>query len=215
MGRLVRISIYALIILILYFWVTAILKSYQKGKPTTSDTTLILTDTLVKDSLLQDTSMQSFSEETELLSNEDIVDGKINYDVLDKKVKTLEDKKQISVKEQALESKEVSPPKPKEKPSLKPKPAIERPKEERINRNTGNNTNGGSYMVMAGSYLLKENALKMVKKLQSLGYPNPEVVVFKASEYYSVVAERHTTEGSAKAAAVELKRKGVDSFVKK
>jgi len=214
MGRLVRISIYALIILILYFWVTAILKSYQKGKPV-DDTALILSDTLVKDSLLQDTSMQSFSDEAELLSNEDIVDGKINYDVLDEKVKKLEDKEKNTAQEKELVSREVSAPKPQEKPSIKPKSAIDRPKEEKLNRSTGVKINGGPYMVMAGSYLLKENALKMVKKLQALGYPNPEVIVFKASEYYSVVAERHTSESSAKSAAGELKRKGVDSFVKK
>ena len=49
MGRLVRISIYALIILILYFWVTAIVRSYQNKS--VEEENIQIADTLSLDSM--------------------------------------------------------------------------------------------------------------------------------------------------------------------
>lgn len=210
MGRLIRISIYALIILILYFWVTTMIKSYQKDSPAVGPVVETPIDTLVADTL----TLNDVYEDTDVVTNMDIVDGNLNYKDLDEKVKKLEDTpsaKPTSPKEQP---KTTQKPATESKPALKPKPVVIAADDNPSSSGSIVKGDGGSYLVMAGSYLLKENAVKMVNKLKNMGYPQAEVVVFQASEYHSVVAARFSSESKAKSAASELKLKGVDSFVK-
>lgn len=208
MGRLIRISIYALIILVLYFWVTTIIKSYQKDSITPLHVEQPV-DTMTYDTLQPEPSV----DDAEQLTNEEIVDGKVNYNALDEKVKKLEEnkKKETDISNQkGVENK----PKSESKPSIKPNPVIGIADDNKPKNTTTIKGDGGNYMVLAGSYLLKENASKMVKKLKSMGYTQAEIVEFKASEYHSVVAARFSSENKAKAASNELKQKGIDSFVK-
>ena len=73
-------------------------------------------------------------------------------------------------------------------------------------------SSGGSYLVVAGSYLVKENANKMKKKLYNLGY-NSEIVNFDLSQYYSVLAGRFSSRKDANEAVTILKRSGIDCYV--
>ncbi len=227
MGRLVRISIYALVIFILYFWVTVLVKSYQKSKISTQITGLetdsTFMDSIYQDSVMKQTTEMNDIEDGNIISNEDIVDGAVDYNDLDAKVEKLEEKKKnqpatppsTRTKETATTKNESGKTNQILKPAIKPKEKISEPIRDLKNGlpkiNPGD---GGSYMVMAGSYLLKENAEKMRTKLKSLGFSQAEIVVFPSSEYHSVVAVRYSSESKAQSAASELKRKGIDSFVK-
>ncbi len=205
MGRLVRISIYALIILILYFWVTAIVRSYQNKS--VDEENIQIADTLSLDSMGVD-STNIFADDTSaLISDGDVVDGKIDYESLDKKVKEMEEKPvpAPSPKKESINT--IGKSANQQKPSVKPN-------ETKLINASFRNGDGGQFKVMAGSYLLKDNASKMVKKLKSIGYKNAEIVVFNASGYHSVIACRHTSEGNARSAVAELKSKGIDSFIK-
>ncbi|MDA9774325.1 SPOR domain-containing protein, partial [Saprospiraceae bacterium] len=71
----------------------------------------------------------------------------------------------------------------------------------------------GSYMVIAGSYLLEDNAKSMVKKLQGMGYANAEIVYFDQSQYHSICAGKYDSNGSAAKTASNLKSSGIDSYV--
>lgn len=212
MGRLVRIVIYALIILILYFWVSMIMNAYYKNKEQETPE-VVTTDTLP----IVDTTMQ-YTEGggdtiSNLISNEEIVDGNIDYKDVDSKVEEMVEKKKSTPTPPAKqETKPVSTAKPSIKPQ-KPESTKEAPK------NSSNVTkaiagDGGKYMVMAGSYLLKENAQKMVTKLKTMGYTQASVVVFSSSQYHSVIAARYSSETQARTTATDLKQKGIDSFVK-
>ncbi len=214
MGRLVRIVIYALIILILYFWVTAIMNTYYKNKEQKT-AEVITTDTLpLADTIYQYTSDVDDDYEGKMISNLDIVDGKIDYNDVDSKVDAMVENR----KNNSHLVKQETKPSPITKPAIKPDaPQKETVKE--IPKSSSNNSktlagDGGSYMVMAGSYLLKENAQKMVSKLKALGYSQASVVVFSSSQYHSVVAVRYASETKARATATELKQRGIDSFVK-
>jgi len=212
MGRLVRIVIYALIILILYFWVSMIMNAYYKNKEQETPE-VVTTDTLP----IVDTTMQytEGGDDTvsNLISNEEIVDGNIDYNDVDSKVEEMVEKKKSTPTPPAKqETKPVSTAKPAIKPQ-KPESTKEVPK------NSSNVTkaiagDGGKYMVMAGSYLLKENAQKMVTKLKAMGYTQASVVVFSSSQYHSVIAARYSSETQARTTATDLKQKGIDSFVK-
>lgn len=76
-------------------------------------------------------------------------------------------------------------------------------------------TQYGKYMVLAGSYLIEDNAASMVRKLDKLGYSNGEVVVFNMSQYHSVCAARLSNYNEAIQISNELKRKGIDNYVHK
>jgi cell division protein FtsN len=192
MGRLVRILLYAFVILVLYFWITAIVKSYQKR-----EVPVQIPETVEIDTSLQTDPIDTTTTDADPLTNEEIVDGTLDYKELDNKVKEIEKKQEIIKEQQGTIKK----------------------KEEIANKTTKQESkvvasNGGKYKVIAGSYLLKENAEKMVKKLKSLGYKDAKIVVFSASGYHSVVASSYASESTAKSAASSLKSKGVDCFVK-
>lgn len=71
----------------------------------------------------------------------------------------------------------------------------------------------GEYMVVAGNYLLENNADIMVKKLRSNGYNNSEKVVFDLSQYYTVVAGSYKSKSIANSISSELTAKGIDNYV--
>jgi cell division septation protein DedD len=73
----------------------------------------------------------------------------------------------------------------------------------------------GTYMVIAGNYLVESNADVMVKKLRASGYSGAESVVFDLSQYYTVLAGRYEARSSANSASEDLKRKGFDNYVLK
>ena len=71
-----------------------------------------------------------------------------------------------------------------------------------------------AYLVVAGSFLLEENANRMKNKLIGMGY-TAEVRNFNFSQYYSVIAGRYMDRSSADALAAKLKAKGIDCLVHK
>lgn len=205
MGRLIRISIYALIILILYFWITTIIKSYQVDDMTAPNNEITEEKPLTQDSM----TMTSNVDSVDLLTNEDIIENKLDYKALDEKVKKLENKEN-DTKQKTNESITKS----ESQKKMNTQKSLTTNKESNTTSSAVIKGDGGPYLVMAGSYLLRENAVKQVNKLKALGYQQAQIVVFQASEYHSVIAARFSVETKARAASVELKRKGIDSFVK-
>lgn len=129
-----------------------------------------------------------------LIKSDEVINGVINYDEVDRKAKTLEKTRSIEAS----------------KPALKPK--LEDTK-SLPNQITPSNDIDGKYLVIAGSYLLKENAMKMVKKLNNKGY-KASTVIFQSSEYHSVIAGTHSTRADAEKVVNNLKASGIDSFIK-
>ena len=74
-------------------------------------------------------------------------------------------------------------------------------------------SSSGQYMVIAGSYLLEDNAQRMINKLQGMGYSNAEIVHFDQSQYHSICAGKYDSQRSASQTASSLKSSGIDSYV--
>ena len=72
----------------------------------------------------------------------------------------------------------------------------------------------GQYLVVAGNFLDKSNAVRMRDRLRKAGY-NAEIVNFNLSQYYTVLAGRYQSRSTAEAVVRELKRDGIDSYVHK
>ena len=224
MGRVFKVVLYAVLILILYLWITAIMNSRRKMEANRPEPTLTEEAAEQIDSLSTADDMESSSGD-DFISNEDIVSGKIPYKDVDKTIQELSNKQSEKPKNQAAETatqkaaentkKTVEQPIKSTQPASAGEPSKPAKKPEPVQSTTVSIPQGGDYMVVAGSYILEDNANKMVKKLRGMGYDNAEVVIFTASEYYSVVASRHPTHESAQLAADAMKRKGIDCFVKK
>ncbi|KXK36373.1 MAG: SPOR domain-containing protein [Saprospiraceae bacterium] len=194
MGRIIRIVLYAVVILILYFWATSILNSYLP-KPTMEPSTSVVSEGINDHSVVSpEANADSMDIDQNVISNEEIVGQEFDYEHLDEKVQKLEDKQKSLQQNTNVAKGKLS----------------EQPK----NTNTFTHDENGQYMVMAGSFLLEDNAKDMVKKLHGIGFKDAKVVVFNASEYHSVIALRSSSSNAAQAAVRELKSKGIDSFVK-
>lgn len=201
MGRLVRIIIYVIAVLLVYFLVINTMDTY-KGKSLQGE---INPNEMVSDTTeRQLEEVDSLDLDNNVLSNEEIVSGTFDYESLDQKVTEIEANKT-------------------------PVPNKTSPKNEPTNQNTKSNTESkpvaatkpvyqsdseGKFLVLAGSFLLKENADAMVSKLHKMGFKEAKIVIFTSSEYHSVLAARFDSEDKARAVSTQLKQKGVDSFVK-
>lgn len=80
---------------------------------------------------------------------------------------------------------------------------------------TSSHNSSGSYMVIAGNYLVKSNAQSMIDKLGNLGYPDSDIGIFDRSQYHTVIAYRSSSYSSALEVANAIKRQGIDCYVKK
>ena len=69
------------------------------------------------------------------------------------------------------------------------------------------------FMIVAGNYLLENNADDMVRKLKNSGYDTAEKVVFDLSQYFTVIAARYDDRSSADRIAKRLKGEGYDNYV--
>jgi len=74
-------------------------------------------------------------------------------------------------------------------------------------------TMAGKYLIVAGNFLVENNANEMVDKLVNMGYNSAEVSVFDYSQYYTVIASRSDDYGLASSLSSELKTKGIDNYV--
>ena len=82
--------------------------------------------------------------------------------------------------------------------------------------NTPSTSSGrGQYLVVAGSYGVRNNADKQKKRISKLGYSSAEVKQFDGAKYYTVIASRHTSQKAAESDVSALKSKGVEAYVKK
>ena len=198
MSRLLKILIYAVVLFFLFLWISTIVKSCRSDNGTnapstttsnTDDTTEEIYD---EDDFFKDESADELTDDPSVMTTES--EDKIEYTEID-----------IVVKEK-LNQQESKPAKPITT-TTKTKPT--KSNNTRISKVNSN----GKYMVIAGSFLIKDNALDMKNRLSKLGYENSELVVFDLSQYHSVVASRYSTYEAALKISNELKRSGVDCYV--
>lgn len=198
MSRLLKILIYAVVLFFLFLWLSTIVKSCGSDKETTTSNTSTANneepqeEIYNQDDFFEDDTEEETVEDPSEMTTES--EDKIDYTEIDKVV---EDK---------LNEQESKPSKPVTTPTQS------KPVQNNNTKTVKGNTNG-KYMVIAGSFLIKENAIDMQKRLAKLGYSNSELVVFDLSQYHSVVASRYSTYEAALKVSNELKRSGVDCYV--
>jgi cell division septation protein DedD len=186
MGRIIRVLIYTVVIMILYL----ILITYVNSCQEKSDS---------KEELNRFGSKNDTLVSTEPLPVDSAFEADINYDALDNEVAAIEENLNTA-SETEVSGNRTGELNTNESPAHDP--------------NDNHVDNGGKYLVMAGSYLIRENAESMMKNLKKMGFTHTEVVIFDNSQYHTVLAGRYNDENSARQLVVQLKQKGVESYVK-
>lgn len=205
MGRVLKIISIGVVIFLAYMWITVLTKSYKNNREKDK-----IAAQKPKDKETEFTEETFFDEDTVAEIND-----AIDYKKIDETVKSMETKSSPPVKETAAvntksttktvsNTTKISPAK---NPASAEKSA--EPKEEvPVGK-------GGSFLVVAGNYLVEGNANEMVKKLKKNGFNNAEKVVFDLSEFFTAIAGRYPSQEAANKAVNNLKSKGIDAYVNK
>ncbi len=192
MGRVLKILMYLVLLFLVYLWLSTVFKSCNNGENNIiTDATETLeeaTDELV------DTSQDIADEADEFFEDEDDV----NYEELDAE----EDWEDEDIYEDDVIEAPVA--KPASKPAPKPAPRTSSP--------ARSSSAGGKYLVIAGSYMQKENAQNMKSKLSKLGH-DAEIVNFDDSRIHVVTSGRYASRSDADAVSRQLNGKGIDNYV--
>ena len=198
MSRLLKILIYAVVLFFLFLWLSTIVKSCGSDNgtnapsTTTSNTDDTTEEVYDEDDFFEDESADEVTDDPSVMTTES--EDKIEYTEID------------IVAKKKLNQQESKPAKPITTTTQTNSTKSNNTRISKVNSN-------GKYMVIAGSFLIKDNAIDMKNRLSKLGYENSELVVFDLSQYHSVVASRYSTYEAALKISNELKRSGVDCYV--
>lgn len=195
MSRLLKILLYAVVLFFLFLWISSTIKSCGAEKSNTDQTEVIADvdePASSADDLFEEEGSESTSTSPSSTDNTTTTDNNIDYTEIDRVVEN-----NTSPPDEIVSTTNTTTTRPASTP--------------RTNVNSGNSR--GKYMVMAGSYLVKDNAQRMERRLKDMGYNQADIVVFDLSQYHSVVAARYSSYDSALRTSNELKRKGVDCYV--
>ena len=205
--RYLKITLSGTALFLVYLWVSVLLNSCNNNKSAATD---------------QSDNIELLADEIDYTEDEFEGEGNVrNFDVNDSEMNTEyndggEEESDNSYDESDdYISGDYTSSEP-EKTRLEPKKKKSTPAKTNNTSNSYSNDQGnsyGEYMVIAGSYLLEDNAQKMIRKLKGMGYSNAEVVYFDQSQYHSICAGRYDSKSTAKSTSSSLKNQGIDTYV--
>ena len=74
----------------------------------------------------------------------------------------------------------------------------------------------GNYMVVAGSFRVRQNADNQVRRLRQMGYADAEVGMFNNGTYAAAIVDRFSSSARARELAAKLKREHqIEAYVQK
>ena len=196
MGRFLKIGVYVAVLFLAYLWIATVANSCNKKATSDANDNTEMVDDIAdidtdefEDDLFEDEDESDFDETA---TTDGMGGGTFEED--------------DNSESGGIDYTEVDEIIAKSKKTTTPEPSAP---------NTTNNYSSysGKYMLLAGSYLIEDNAQVMVKKLKKLGYDNAEMVIFEMSQYHSVCAGRYSSLSSAQQESGTLKRKGIDNYV--
>jgi len=88
--------------------------------------------------------------------------------------------------------------------------------ERTITSSSSGSASSGKYLVVSGSFLGENNALKELSRLKKMGYNDAEIVVFDFSQYYTVCVKRTNSLSQANSLKSQLSNDhNLDAYVHK
>ena len=213
MNRILRILFLAIVFFMGYLWFGQIFKSCNRPKSDIGD--------FSSDSSPIEQTQQLPN--NDFFSDEDTIDyfpesGEESGDPIDyKKLDAIIDSKNQNVETP------VQQPEPQKIPEtitkvdkpviIEAKPVKQTTTSNDKKSNTYQNDSKEPFLVIAGSYLVEENASQMISTLKTMGYKNAEKIVFDLSKFYSVCVGRYPDHETASSIVRKLKANGIESYV--
>ncbi len=188
MGKVLKIILWIVVLSVIYIWFSTVFNSCSA-------------DAEGSESIIDDTEalIEDVGDGIEEVSADSFEDEELDYS--DSGEEDFEDFEEEIV-EEIIDEEDIDPEPP-----------------ARYTKNTSTtktySTSSGSYMLIAGNYLVETNAGSMRSKLSNLGYGSAEIAVFDNSPYHTVIAQRYSDYNSAFRASNDLKDKGIECYVKK
>ncbi|MBK7790079.1 MAG: SPOR domain-containing protein [Saprospiraceae bacterium] len=236
MSRVLKIMSVAVVLFLAYMWISVLTKSCNKEK---EEQVKVEQQTDKGDEFSEE---EFFAEEGDTTVTAEPVDYKEIDETIEKTVdKTQQNngdgavEKETPPVEQNGNKKQVNQqaPAPVAKPAIKPKaPATKQPPADEVKKpeklsvpikkapeaitkpsNNNASSSAGNFIVVAGNYLVEDNANTMLQKLKKNGFSNAEKVVFDLSEFFTVVAGRYSSQEAAAKTINNLKSKGIDAYL--
>jgi len=198
MGRIIRIIVWGIIVFSFFYFISSVYKSCSAPK---QDSTTIESEATLDDSLEEDEYSDEFFEDEPDTSEEietffeDEVPSRIDEEDSDI---------DFEMERIPAESNNSKPSTNTSQPKSTPPSTTKTP--------PPSTATGGKYFVITGSFLMKENADKMISKLNKLGYRNAEMVIFESSQYHTVTSGRYGSKSDADSAIQSLKNAGIDCY---
>lgn len=192
MQRLLRIVLFITFMLLIILWFSTIFNTCNKEEDTTSNTENIAAESDSSD-VFQDLDDELFEDDQDLFTEGERTTENVSSDPPSS---TPDDIFETDNSESYTDY-TGTPEKTVEK--VTPKNSVQE---------------NANYLVVAGSFLIKENAVKMQRKLNGMGYTS-EVRNFNYSQYHSVIAGRYNVKSQADRVAAELKSGGISCYVHK
>ncbi len=200
MNRILKIVIYAVVVFLIYLWISSVAKSCNKPA-TKSD---IANAEEIADGVSYDDEIYD-----EYFEDEQSGDEVETIDVSESERAQKEEASDYDVNDFTYEASEEEV----KALSSETKATNTSPKPKPVQRSTPSYSDNDKYLVIAGSYLIKDNAEKMVDKLKNLGFNDAEIVTFDMSQYYSISAGRYSDYAIAANVASKVKNNGIDCYV--
>jgi cell division septation protein DedD len=199
MGRILKILAIAVILFLVYMFVSALYKSSVKQSTTSQKP--------AKEKIMHSDELSSSDEFKDDFSNSSDFEK-------DRKNSALDEAESIIEQTQKKKSGDEGSWKT-EKPSDPPKENIKKAPQELPKPNIPPGSTTGAYLAITGSFSNPDNADRMVDKLKKMGYRDAEVIISSASDNFIVTAGRYNDKAAADQVVAGLKARGVDSYVKK
>jgi len=193
MGRFLKIAVYVAVLFLAYLWIATVAKSCnKKATADLNDNTEMVEDIadLETDEFEDDLFEDEEGEDLDETATTDGMGG--GNEILDDESNGIDYTEVDDIIENSSPTKTTTTTR---------------------NTSSASTSYSGKYMLLAGSYLIEDNAQAMVKKLKKLGYEDAQMVIFEMSQYHSVCAGRYSSLSSAQQESGTLKRKGIDNYV--
>ena len=204
MNRILRIVIYGVILFLVYLWISSVAQSCSNKK----DADQVKSEQQEPSELSDQEIYDEYFESDEEVVEDNVTDSE-RYDDYDYEEVITEGENEVGSEASTglLDTEDFGDYEPAAEDQ---NPTRSNPGSE---TNSTLNENDGKYLVIAGSYLIKENAEKMISKLKGLGYPDASIINFELSQYHSITAGRYFSYERAAEIARAIQAKGIDCYV--
>lgn len=206
MEKLLKILAAAVILFLIYLWVTVLFKSCNAGDSHHQKSNSVVIESKPVNEISNDKDLLEEDFEPQDESNE------IDYTEIDRTFEKTKSRKENNPNP----PQKVNPsPTKVDKPAVRPTEVVKEAPNDITNSSVLPNSDpNGRFMVIAGSFKEFDNAQRRVNELKKLKFLDAEATLTPFSENYLIIAGRFNARENAQKLLNALKAKKIDAYIK-